>query len=233
MSITTGTFWAAVYGVATCLTLVTFGCAAAMPKSGFLEDYSSFEKIHDDAPAWNFIDPEGVGTTHRTMRIWADVRNLEALKNYDRFMHDTTVVRLGRHSPGNWVSPDKLQQLVDGFSSAFEGELTAYYPKVDAPGAGVIRFRAAITDIWPAFLYESPQEITALQWANSRPGGTSIEAEAVDSVSGERIFALIASGHGSGFDPLTVEDVWENARKVPARFGKFIGEKMKEAHSSD
>ncbi len=233
MSITTGTFRTVVSVVAACLTLVTFGCAAAMPKSGFLEGYSSFEEIHNDAPVWDFIDPEGVGTTHSVMRIWADLSNMEELKNYDRFMLETTVVRLGKHSPGNWISPDKLMELVGGIDSAFEGELTAYYPKVDAPGEGVIRLRAAITDMWPAFVYESPQEITALQWANSRPGGTSMEAEAVDSVSGKRIFAFVASGRGSSFDPLDVKDAWENTKKVPARFGKFIGETMKEAQSSD
>ena len=233
MNVTMGTFPAGVSGAVACVVLVTLGCAAGMPRSGFLNDYSGFEKIHDDAPVWSFVDPEGVGTRHRVLRMWSDQRNVDVLGKYDRFMNEPLVVRLNKHSPGHWVSPDKLKRIVNEMDDAFERELTAYYPKVDRPGEGVIRFRAVITDIWPAFLYDSPQDITALEWVNSRAGGSTIEAEAVDSVSGERVFAVIVSGRGSSFDPLTVEERWNNAMKVASGFGRLVGESMKEARASN
>ena len=154
--ITTETYRAVVSGMATCLALVTLGCTAAMPKSGFLEDYSAFELIHDDAPVWDLVDPEGLGKGDRVLKIWADRPNLDELAKYDRFINDPSVVRLHENSPGNWVNPDKLKKFVAEMDSVFAEGLAEHYPQVDTPAEGVIRFRAAVTDISPAFLYESP-----------------------------------------------------------------------------
>ena len=41
------------------------GCAG-MPKSGFLSDYSGFEEAPEDAPIWEYLDPDhkrGIGST--------------------------------------------------------------------------------------------------------------------------------------------------------------------------
>ena len=215
------------------LVLVPIGCATGPPKSGFLKDYSGFEKIHDDAPVWSFIDPEGLGRSHRLLRLWGDVGNKAKLAEYDRFMVDPMVVRLNKNSAGNWVSPSKVAKLAKDMDDALIAGLSKHLSKADEPGKGVLRFRHALTDIWPMYVYDSAQDISAVDWANSSAGGSTFEAEAVDSVTGERVFGDIAVGRGGNFDPLTVKDLWANARHAATGFGKFIGQKMKDSHAPD
>ena len=77
--------------------------------------------------------------------------------------------------------------------AAFVKELSNYYPVVDEPGEGVVRLRTALVDISSMLVYKAPAHIAARRTIDSKPGGATLETEAVDSVTEERILAIIGS----------------------------------------
>lgn len=204
------------------------------PKSGFLSDYSKLQLLEDNAPVWNFVDKSGIARSRRIMRLWATQATLEVLAGYDRVIVDAFVIRLGRNSSGNWVSPEKLSELTKAMRAEFVKSLSECYTIVDEPGEGVARFRTAVTDISPMFVYESAEDIAALTWANSRAAGSAFEVELVDSVTKEQMAAVVGKSKGGRFDTLDDEnDPWDNVREGWGDFGAFLCDRRKAAGASN
>jgi hypothetical protein len=214
------------------MVLSTVGCATGMPKSGFLADYSGFEEAPEDALIWRYVDPDG--RRHQMKgRIWADRRNLDALGNYERVMVDPVVVHFRKGAEGTWVSPERLDKVTKFIRDTLVSALEDRYPIVDEPGEGVLRVRLAVTDLRPAQKYRTPDadQHAVKAWANSRPGGATTEGEAIDSVSGERVAALISVSRGSQYDAMAKDqDRWENTKRSLTGMAKCFRELMDEAH---
>ena len=188
------------------------------PKSGFLSDYSKLKLIHDDARLWNFVDASGVARSRLNLRIWANSDSLEELARYDRVIVDPFVVRLNKHSAGNWVSPDKLNAVTKAMHAKFVESVSDCYTIVEEPGEGVARFRTALTDISPMYTYKSAEDIAALTWANSRAGGGAFEMEMVDSVTKEQMAAIVGRSRGRRFETLdAAKDPWDDVGDITLR----------------
>ncbi len=171
--------------------LLTFvGCASGPPKSGFLRDYSNFEKVRDDAPVWGFTDPSGSGSHY--VKLWRDASGLGKLSQYDRIIVERTELRLKENTRNLPAQANELAQFLEDTLIA---ELRDRYPLADTAGSGVLRFRTAITDIYPSRVFEDPT--ITVELTNSSAGGGTFEGEAVDSVTGERIIGIIAEVRGS------------------------------------
>ncbi len=214
------------------MVLSTVGCATGMSKSGFLADYSGFEEAPEDAPIWRYVDPDG--RKHQMEgRIWADRRNMDALGNYERVMIDPVVVHFRKGAEGTWVSPERLDKVTKYIRDALVSALEDRYPIVDEPGEGVLRVRLAVTDLRPAQKYRTPDadQHAFKAWANSRPGAATTEGEAIDSVSGERVAALITSARGSQYDAMDEgQDPWKNTKRSVTGLATFFRRLMDEAH---
>ena len=220
--------------VVACSLIFITGCASRPPNSGFLSDYSELQLIKDNAPVWNFVDESGFARSRRIMRLWATQATLEELAGYDRVIVDAFVIQLGKHSPGNWVSPEKLSELTKAMHSEFVKSLSDCYTIVDEPGEGVLRFRTALTDISPMFVYQSAEDIAALTWANSRAAGSAFEVELVDSVTKEQMAAVVGRVKGGRFDALDDDkSPWENIREGWGDFGAFLCDRRDAAEASD
>jgi len=219
--------------VASSLIFIT-GCASMPPKSGFLSDYSELKLLHDDAQMWNFVDKSGVARSRDILRLWVNRPDLDAIAGYDSVIVDPFVVRLNKHSAGNWVSPEKLNELTKAIEAAFVKSVSACYTIVEQPGEGVGRFRTALTDISPLYVYKSPEDIAALTWANSRAGGGAFEMEFVDSVSMKQIAAIVGKYRGGSFDALDSDiEPWDNALEGAGDFGKFLCDRHEAATASN
>ncbi len=74
-------------------------------------------------------------------------------------------------------------------------ELTKNYRVVSAPGKGVMRLRIAITDVEESepLLNIHP----AMKLTGAGLGGASMEAEGIDSLTGERIGAIVETRSGN------------------------------------
>lgn len=146
-------------------------------RTGFLSDYSQLRP-----------DPEIEGQ-------WSYRNQKKRLTGYKKFLIDPVVVRLAANAQGANIDPHDLAELADYFHTEAVHALSKRYQMVKKPGPGVLYIRVAITDIEvtnPLLNIHPGTKLTGLGL-----GGASMEAEALDSVSMERIAAVVETQRGS------------------------------------
>jgi len=83
-----------------------------------------------------------------SMRAWSSRPGV--LGEYHAFLFEPVVVSLGKAPADNQASADELKNLSEHLRAAFTDELTrGGYAVVDKPGDGVLRVRAALTELVP------------------------------------------------------------------------------------
>jgi hypothetical protein len=167
------------------LIVSSFGSVRALEKtfSGFLSDYSQLKPSPEFDGALSYQNP---------------ARNL---KEYAKFMLDPVLVHFAPNARGGAIDPEKLDQLIDFFEEELAKALSKKYQVVDEPGSGVLRLRAAITDVqltWPTYQIDPKSKTLVIGL-----GGASMEGEAIDSQTGERVLAVVDSRRGRR---LTIEE---------------------------
>jgi len=183
------------------------GCASSRTAfSGFLGDYSGLRANPDldDALAYQSAT--------------------RSLKDYDKFMIDPVIIHFAPNAKGTAIDPAKVMKLTDYAHEKLTELLSVRYQVVSAAGPGVLRLRVALTDIKKTIPALNIHPGTKLSGVGL--GGASMEAEAIDSQSGERVLAVVDSGKGSfmaikaGLDPLG--HAKEVIRKWADRFVKRV-----------
>lgn len=194
-----------IMAIVVCLMLIQCGCGSkSAAKTGFLSNYSHLKEESD--------------TSLRYI-------NEGALARYSSFIVDPVDVHYhsGSKSKGK-LTEEQIKDLtgymhskiLEAFRNAGKG--IAYRP---APG--VARIRVALTDINPS------------SWASLVPqtrlilgtglGGASMEAEIVDSMTGEQIGAVVESKLGSRI-PFTELGKWDSAKAAMDSWGKRLQERL-------
>lgn len=132
----------------------------------------------------------------RSMRAWSSRPGV--LREYHAFLFDPIVVMLGRTEPGKQVSEDEMKSLSAHLRDVFRAELArGGYEIADVPGAGVLRVRAALTELVPV----DPAKNAAAKVVGAvLPGGiflptvdighAAIEVDMRDSVTNARVAAF-------------------------------------------
>ncbi len=124
------------------------------------------------------------------------------------------------------IGHDNLKELAEYFRTQIILELGERYSVVKKPGPGVARVRIAITDVQAAKRLLNIHPGSIIMGAGL--GGACMEGEVVDSVSGERIAAVIDCQKGRrGLAGLTKLEQSEQALKAWA--GRFRM-RLDEAH---
>jgi len=155
--------------------LLGVGCASAPEQIGFLSDYSRLEKT--GSARMGFVSPQ--------------------LAEYDAFMIDPVEFRTRKDPPV--LNDEQKAEVANYFRTAFERTLgEKNYKIVTASGARVARLRAAITDVQKSKWYLNLHGATKMSGLGR--GGASIEAEIIDSVSGEQLAGVIDAGKGNQFE---------------------------------
>jgi len=173
----------------TALALVAFVPAAFAAKdvvfSGFLGDYEGFEPSKEAKGAWIYKSPK------------------LSLADYTNVMIDDVEIRLHEEAKGVEIEPEALEMLADYFKKAAAEQVQDAYPVVDQPGPLVVRVRAAITDVKPG---SATKQIVgkAVPGAAGMTAGVPVplkipigigaawmEAELVDSETGERVAGIV------------------------------------------
>jgi hypothetical protein len=198
------------------LTMAPFllvGCAAAPPATGFLSDYSRLEQ--QGSSRLVYIDKA-------------------AARNYDRFIVDPVKVHFHAESKGykkraegKWT----VDEINDITNYAHEALVKAIregdYEVVYRPAPQVARIRIAITDLKEStpVLNVIPQtKLTGLGL-----GAASMEAELIDSVSGQQLAAVVQSQQGNrlSFDGLSK---WGDAKGVIDDWVRRFRARLDEIH---
>ena len=180
--------------------------------SGFLGDYSKLKRSRQLKGAMSYENPS------------------KSLKEYDKFIIDPVVVHFAPNAKGIGVDPLKVQQVADYFHRELWLALSMRYEVVNTPGPGVLRLRMAITDIKTTVPLMNIHPATKLLGLGL--GGASMEGEAVDSQTGERVLAVVDSRRGA-FNPFpggAGVNEFGHAKEVMRNWAKrFVG-RVDKAH---
>ena len=195
----------------------------APPTSGFLGDYSDLQPHPDKKLMLVYRKHEGV------------------LASYDRFLIDPVLIYFHEDAKGTGVYPAELAQLAaflrdEVIAALSEGNA---YEVVEEPGPGVIRVRAAITDVVPV---DPKKNIGAsavgmatgvgLLLPRVDLGRTSIEAEFLDSQSGERLVAVVAEKKGKRFGgKIKGAKTWGDVKAAFKKWSKDLRKRLDKVHA--
>jgi len=141
------------------------------PTSGFLGDYSNFKPVEQGKPLSLEKNPN------------------KTLKSYSKIMIDPLQVNFHAEAKGKNIPLKTLDNLLDYFHGALLKEVKdSPWILAEQPGDDVVTLRIAVTDIAPNM------QILNLAVTSTASGlGTgwaAMEAEFVDSSTGERVLAL-------------------------------------------
>jgi hypothetical protein len=172
--------------------LILSGCAAKTTKrSGFLDPYPKMLAGPEDGVDMRYLAP-GVD-----------------FARYDKIMLDHVLFYPTEESALQGLEADKLKELADTFHQAVAEELQGAYPMVSETGPDVLRLRVAITDV--EFAKPGLNTISTVipvglavslikkgvTGEHTAVGSASMEMEALDSLTNQRI-AAAADYHAGG-----------------------------------
>ena len=184
------------------IALTTAGCGGKHRKpTGFLSDYS---KLLEES-----------GSTLRYM-------DEAALNKYSGFIVDPIQTRID--DPDRTLSDEDIADLTsymyDKVVEAIEksDDRIAYRPAAD-----VARLRIAFTDIGKS------HPISIVPWSSIAGlgiGGASVEAELVDSITGQQIAAVVQSKEGQSKVPFTTLGDWTAAKQTIDTWAKNLQKRL-------
>lgn len=151
------------------------GCSSKpeLTHTGFLSDYSQLRVVNDSK--MRFESP--------------------AAARYDRFIVDPVRVEL----QGDSLSSADRSEAMRHFNTKLrEAVQSSGHTVVTTPGPGVARVRVALTGVTKSTWWQKVHP--ASRMAGAGTGGAAMEAEVVDSVTGEQIGAVVQAGSGNQFD---------------------------------
>ncbi len=198
----------------------TAGCSSRQRSySGFLGEYPPFRK-----------GPEG-GADLVYIREGTD------FKKYTKVMVDHVVFWLKKDADYRGIHPDEMAELSNAFHRALVEALGNAYPLVDEPGPDVFRLRIAVTDVVASkpgvdsvsTIMPVGLAITTIKKGSSGKsagvGEASMEAEILDSLTGERLAAAIDTKAGGKLEGMTKWGPAEGAFRFWAgRLRKWLDE---------
>jgi hypothetical protein len=175
--------------------------------SGFLGDYSDF--VREDGSETLIYEKPGV-----------------TLKPYSRVLLEPVHVTLDPKAGSQPVDPAELAALADYLHDALVIAVRDAYPLADAPAPDVLTLRILLTDVVPTkpALNTAGNVLLPVRAASAAKravtgtdlfvGQVAIEAELLDSVSGERLIAIVDRKVGTKFQLSEGTTTWGHVAKA-------------------
>lgn len=188
------------------------GCTAQKPViTGFLSDYSKLKAQSDTS--YRYIAPGN------------------KLGNYSKFMIDPVVTHFysGASAQKSQLSEKELTELTNYMHDALVKAIEDRYGVVNRPGPGVARMKVAITDLKKSGIVQNVLPIGKL--VGTGLGGATLEAELIDSWSGEQLGALVESQLGERLS-LDGYSTWGDAKGIMDRWAKRFRARLDETHGN-
>jgi len=177
-------------------------------QSGFLGDYPRMRPSPRISGAWGWWHPR------------------KRISDYLKIMIDPVTVFLHPQAQSRGVNPDELKELADYFRYQMVSRIlsSGKYEIVHAAGPGVLRIRAAITDVQPSKVLLNVTPVVGATGVGV--GGASMEAECLDTESGERILAVIATRKGDPFEVQQGSSKWGDTQAVLREWAQVLREAL-------
>ncbi|MFG0305743.1 MAG: DUF3313 domain-containing protein [Phycisphaerales bacterium JB040] len=182
------------------------GCGASTPKrTGFLSDYSNLTEA--SSTSFRYIGPR------------------QTTRAYTSFMIDPVTMLAYEADKPN----PSIGELGGYFETTLTEALEPEYPVVTEPGPGVARIRIAITNAKASKWFLRLHPVGML--AGAGMGEAAMEAEFVDSVTGEQVAALVEAQRGRRLE-LDAFSKYDDARDAIDDWCKRIRERLDEIHTN-
>ncbi len=190
-----------------CLVVFSLtGCAIKqmeLTESGFLSGYSGLE---------DYEELEG-------MRIYKNP-DVNIVERYSKILVAPVEFKLDPTVKEHKMDFEDELKLSNYFHETLIEGLIINYDIADEPGEDVLLLRIAITDILPNKVYLN------LHWATTLIGGgiggASLEAELIDSLTGERMFSFIDARKGKKLNYTKGLTKWGHTQEVLGMWAKHI-----------
>jgi hypothetical protein len=195
--------------IAIAVLLIQCGCdSGSISKTGYLSDYSRLKS--QSSSSMRYV-------------------NERALKSYSSFMVDTVDVHFHSGAKGikeasdGQLTKENIDDLTNYMHTVLVNAIEASGKRVVyRSGPGVARIRAAITDINKS---NAASILPLTKVAGVGLGGASLEAEIVDSKTGEQIVGFIEAQKGSRI-PFSGLGKWDAAKQAMDDWGKRLQKRL-------
>jgi hypothetical protein len=196
------------------IMVIQCGCAARRAqRTGFLSDYSNLKPSSD--------------VSYRHIPSQATIRR------YSKFIIDPVVIHFHTGSKAieertkGKITEQDITDLKNYMHDAIVDAISDRYGIAYRPGPGVARVRIAVTDLKKANVLMNIHPGSKL--LGSGLGGASLEAEWIDSQTGEQIAALVESQLG---DRLSLDGLseWGDAKAIMDGWAQRFRQRLDEAH---
>ena len=184
--------------------------------SGFMSDYTQLEKVTDGSADYRYIVPGAE----------------ERMAQYDAVIIDQPEIFIANDSPYRGVKPKQLDALADALRAAIAGALSDDLNIVDTPGENVLFLSVAATNLKLTKKKKGILGYTPVGLVTGAVKGAAtsdiakkanlqdlvIEVEVFDSVTNERLVAIIDSRGGGKTNPSS----WQELEELMAKYGKIM-----------
>jgi len=203
------------------------GCAAKQTRSaapsGFLRDYSQLHKGKEGQALLVYVNP----SAH--------------FAQYSKVLIEP--VTIWHSAATSSIPTDEAQLLADELDDALRLALDEDFKVVEAPGPGVLRVRAAITEAegsWHVDDHVAGRFDPNLRAVKAEPssatrdfvGEAGVEAEVLDGVSGERLLAAVDRRAGAR-TLATKKSTWQDVHEAFAYWAERPRVRLAELRSED
>lgn len=203
-----------------------FGCASRPPvePSGFLGDYSGFVRTSNDRETLLYEKP-GLDLTR-----------------YDRVLFDPVQIALAPEAAGRSVDPAQLAALAKYFEDALKIAVRNAYPIAEEPGEDVLRLRAALVDVIPTRpalntvgtlalpVRAASAAKRAITGTDLFVGQVALEAELLDSLTNERLLAIVDRKAGTNFQLKKGTTTWGHVAQALREWAVQFRTRMDREH---
>ena len=205
--------------------LLVTGCSHRKTTySGFLRDYSGLQKGPKGGPDLVYKKP-GVD-----------------FSKYKKVLVEPVVFYLKKDAEAKGIQPKVMAELEDAFEKEIVKALNGAYPMVDKPGPDVLRIRIAITDVEPSnptlgtvgAVMPAGMAINLISnvttGSSVNVGSASMEAEFIDSETGEVVGKVVDHIEGSTYDTATLKGKWGHTKKAFQQWAQMLRKWLDSVH---
>jgi hypothetical protein len=136
------------------------------------------------------------------------------LGEYDKLILDPVEVRLSKDAEAQSVPPEMTARAAEALTRVLNATIDPYYDVVTQPGPHTLRIRLALSDVMPD---------TTSPSGGVDIGGAAGEGEMLDSVTGERLVAVMSRiEHSASIETDDVPVKWKGTEGAFHVWGKRL-----------
>ena len=206
------------------IALASSLAAEEMIYSGFMSDYSQLEKVEDGSVDYRYVVEGGI----------------DRMEKYNAIMIDQPEIFIANDSPYRGIKPKHLDALAESVRAGLSAGFQDHVYVVNSPGENVLYLTVAVTNLKLNKRKKSPLSYVPVALVVGSVAGAAssdiakkanfdsmvFELEAFDSVSGERIVAII--DHLDHAEDTELSS-WEEVDQFMVSYGKLISCRFRNA----